>query len=262
MLDALLNLPPWAIFTVSTVPFIVLCLVIVPLVVRKRIDVGAGGLEMLNPLLNFLCYAFTLLLAFVMINVWSEQVAKMETFGNEVLYIEESVIAVKIMDAEALGAYKQHVVEYLDMVELYELEQKPPVGGAPQVNEKFDELLAMVNAEVAKMAERPEEAGEAAIFFDETEAFFNAREERVNHAPLELDGIFVGILLVLGLLTVLCVLLMPATSAPWLKYAQSLSVAVPVGLMLGLILYVASNSFTALPEEHQLARIEAVIKAE
>ena len=84
----------------------------------------------------------------------------------------------------------------------------------------------------------------------------------MNHAPLELDEIFAGLLLVLGLLTVLCVLLMPATSALWLKYAQSLSVAVAVGLMLGLILYVATNSFTALPEERQLARIEAVIKAE
>ena len=56
-------------------------MLIVPLVVRKRIDVGAGGLEMLNPLLNFLCYAFTLLLAFIMINVWSEQVNKMQTFA-------------------------------------------------------------------------------------------------------------------------------------------------------------------------------------
>ena len=237
-------------------------MLIVPLVVRKRIDVGAGGLEMLNPLLNFLCYAFTLLLAFIMINVWSEQVNKMQTFGNEVLFLEESVLTVKLMDAEAVVEYKQHVIEYLDMVEKYELEQIPPVGGAPQANEKFEELEAMVNAEEAKMAERPDAAGEAAVFFAETESFFNAREERVNHAPLELDVIFAGILVVLGLLTVLCVLLMPATSALWLKYAQSLSVAVAVGLMLGLILYVASNSFTALPEERQLARIEAVIKAE
>ena len=237
-------------------------MLIVPLVVRKRIDVGEGGTEMLNTMFSFLCYAFTLLLAFIMINVWSEQVNKMQTFGNEVLFIEESVLAVKLMDAEAGVEYKQHVIEYLDMVEKYELEQIPPVGGAPQANEKFEELEAMVNAEEAKMAERPDAAGEAAVFFDETESFFNAREERVNHAPLELDVIFAGILVVLGLLTVLCVLLMPATSAPWLKYAQSLSVAVPVGLMLGLILYVASNSFTALPEERQLARIEAVIKAE
>lgn len=262
MLNLLLNLPPWAIFTVSTLPFILLCMLIVPLVVRKRIDVGAGGLEMLNPLLNFLCYAFTLLLAFVMINVWSEQVAKMEVFGNEILYIEESVLAVKLMDAEVMADYKESVLEYLELVELYELEQQPPVGGAPQANEKFEELEALVDAEVAKMAEQPDKAGTAGLFISEAAAFFNAREERVNHAPLELDGIFTGILSMLGLLTVLCVLLMPATSAPWLKYAQSLSVAVAVGLMLGLILYVASNSFTALPEEHQLARMVAVIAAE
>ncbi len=115
----------------------------------------------------------------------------------------------------------------------YELEQIPPVGGAPQANEKFEELEAMVDAEDAKMAKRLDAAGVAAVFFAETESFFSAREERVNHAPLELDVIFAGILVVLGLLTVLCVLLMPATSAPWLKYAQSLSVAVASGFDAG-----------------------------
>ena len=234
----------------------------VPLVVRKRIDVGEGGTEMLNTMFSFLSTAFTLLLAFIIVNVWTEQVNKLQIFGNEVLFLEESVLAVKLVDAEAVVEYKQHVTEYLDMVNKYELQQILPMGGAPQANEKFKELEAMVDAEYAKIAKRLDAAGVAAVFFAETESFFSAREERVNHAPLELDVIFTGILLVLGLLTVLCVLLMPATSALWLKYAQSLSVAVAVGLMLGLILYVASNSFTALPEEHQLARIEAVIKAE
>ncbi len=237
-------------------------MLIVPLVVRKRIDVGEGGAEMLNVLFSFLSTAFTLLLAFIIVNVWTEQVNKLQIFGNEVLFLEESVLAVKFVDAEAVVEYKQHVIEYLDMVEKYELQQILPMGGAPQANEKFEELEAMVDAEYAKIAQRLDAAAVAAVFFAETESFFSAREERVNHAPLELDVIFTGILLVLGLLTVLCVLLMPSTSAPWLKYAQSLSVAVPVGLMLGLILYVASNSFTALPEERQLARMEAVIKAQ
>ena len=237
-------------------------MLVVPLVVRKRIDVGEGGTEMLNTMFSFLSTAFTLLLAFIIVNVWTEQVNKLQIFGNEVLFLEESVLTVKLVDAEAVVEYKQHVTEYLDMVNKYELQQILPMGGAPQANEKFKELEAMVDAEYAKIAKRLDAAGVAAVFFAETESFFSAREEHVNHAPLELDVIFTGILLVLGLLTVLCVLLMPATSALWLKYAQSLSVAVAVGLMLGLILYVASNSFTALPEERQLARIEAVIKAE
>ena len=159
-------------------------MLIVPLVVRKRIDVGAGGLEMLNPLLNFLCYAFMLLLAFIMINVWTEQVNKLQIFGNEVLFLEESVLAVKFVDAEAVVEYKQHVIEYLDMVEKYELQQILPMGGAPQANEKFEELEAMVDAEYAKIAKRLDAAGVAAVFFAETESFFSAREERVNHAPL------------------------------------------------------------------------------
>ena len=95
MLDGLLNLPPWAIFTVSTLPFILLCMLFVPLVVRKRIDVGEGGTEMLNTMFSFLSTAFTLLLAFIIVNVWTEQVNKLQIFGNEVLFLEESVLAVK-----------------------------------------------------------------------------------------------------------------------------------------------------------------------
>ena len=63
----------------------------------------------------------------------------------------------------------------------------------------------------------------------------------------------------LALLTILSVALLPATSAAWAKWVQSIGVAAAVGLVMSLVFYIASDSFTREAEEQQVTRVEEAL---
>jgi len=81
----------------------------------------------------------------------------------------------------------------------------------------------------------------------------------VNKSNAELDTTFTFILIFLALLTVLSVALLPSTTLAWAKWTQSLGTATAVGLVMSLVFYIASDSFTKEAEEQQVIRIEEAL---
>lgn len=78
---------------------------------------------------------------------------------------------------------------------------------------------------------------------------------------MELDNTFTVILILLALLTVVSVALLLSTSNPWAKWTQTLGLALAVGLMLSLVFYIASDSFTSKGEEQQIERVRQALGA-
>jgi uncharacterized membrane protein len=62
---------------------------------------------------------------------------------------------------------------------------------------------------------------------------------------------------VLALLTAVAMALLPAPRRR-VKWVQSLGVAVAVGLVISLVFYIASDTYTKEAEDLQIQRIEAV----
>jgi glucan phosphoethanolaminetransferase (alkaline phosphatase superfamily) len=84
----------------------------------------------------------------------------------------------------------------------------------------------------------------------------------VNKASAELESIFTLILVLLALLTVISVALLPSRSSTWVKWAQSIGVALSVGLVLSLVFYVASDRFIRSAEQEQIHRVEEALARE
>ena len=65
---------------------------------------------------------------------------------------------------------------------------------------------------------------------------------------------------VLALLTVLTMALLPAPSRRWIKWVQSLGVAISVGLVMSLVFYIASDDYTRTAEDDQIKRVEMAME--
>jgi hypothetical protein len=66
--------------------------------------------------------------------------------------------------------------------------------------------------------------------------------------------------IVLALLTVLTMALLPAPSRRWIKWVQSLGVAISVGLVMSLVFYIASDDYTRKAEDEQIKRVEQALE--
>ena len=238
---------------------VLLSVPIVLLVAKKKIDTRDDDNTVLAPTIAFIGTAFTLLLAFVIVNIWSDQVAKQDVLFKEMTTIENILIEVKVVDPAFAPKLKEKVLEYMDDVVKYEIDQKPPIGGDKATEETFEQVLVMIDELERELAVDPAKAAEAQSFFEETREWITDREERVNKASGELDPTFTLILIFLALLTVLSVALLPASTALWAKWTQTIGVATAVGLVMGLVFYIASDSFTKGAEEEQVIRIEEAL---
>ena len=65
--------------------------------------------------------------------------------------------------------------------------------------------------------------------------------------------------IILALLTVLTMALLPAPSRRWIKWVQSLGVAISVGLVMSLVFYIASDDYTRKVEDEQIKRVEQAL---
>ena len=86
------------------------------------------------------------------------------------------------------------------------------------------------------------------------------REARVNSASGSLDSMTTLICVVLALLTVLTIALLPEPSRRWIKWVQSLGVAISVGLVMSLVFCIASDHYTRSAEDDQIKRIEMAME--
>ena len=80
-----------------------------------------------------------------------------------------------------------------------------------------------------------------------------------NSASGSLDGMTTLICIVLALLTVLTMALLPTPSRRWIKWMQSVGVAVAVGLVMSLVFYIGSDDFTRKAESEQIKRVEQAL---
>jgi hypothetical protein len=259
MLQSFLTLPSWQIVLICVAIPVVIVIPVVKIILGKRIDTQGDDATVLSPLVGFIGTAFTLLLAFVIVNVWSDQVAKQDVLFAEVTTIENIIIESRIIDPITAPAIKAKILEYMDSMVENEIDVRPPVGGDASTERKFEEVLTLIDEEERKLEADPTKQAEAQSFFEETREWITDREMRVNKTAAELDDTFTGILLMLALLTILSVALLPATSAAWAKWVQSIGVAAAVGLVMSLVFYIASDSFTREAEEQQVTRVEEAL---
>ena len=68
------------------------------------------------------------------------------------------------------------------------------------------------------------------------------------------------ICVILALLTVITMALLPAPSRRWIKWVQSLGVAVSVGIVMSLVFYIASDDYTRKTEDEQIRRVEQTLE--
>jgi hypothetical protein len=259
MIESFLTLSPALIISICVLVPIVFAGIITALILKKKIKSSEDDSTVLSPLVGFTGTAFTLLLAFVIVNVWSDQVAKQDVLFAEMTTIENILIESKVIDPVFAPKLKEKVLEYMDDVVRYEIDQKPPVGGDAKTEATFEEALVLIDKLEKELSSDPTKAAEAQSFFEETREWIQDRELRVNKSNAELDTTFTFILIFLALLTVLSVALLPSTTLAWAKWTQSLGTATAVGLVMSLVFYIASDSFTKEAEEQQVIRIEQAL---
>jgi len=259
MIESFLTLSPALIISICVLVPIVFAGIITALILKKKIKSSEDDSTVLSPLVGFTGTAFTLLLAFVIVNVWSDQVAKQDVLFAEMTTIENILIESKVIDPVFAPKLKEKVLEYMDDVVKYEIDQKPPVGGDAKTEATFEEALVLIDKLEKELSSDPTKAAEAQSFFEETREWIQDRELRVNKSNAELDTTFTFILIFLALLTVLSVALLPSTTLAWAKWTQSLGTATAVGLVMSLVFYIASDSFTKEAEEQQVIRIEQAL---
>jgi len=256
MLTEFLSLHPVAIIAISVLVPMLITVPFVVLVLTKKIKSQDGDEGVLGPFVAFTGTAFTLLLAFVIVNVWTDQIAKQDVLFAEMTTIENTLIEVEIIAPEYSPELREKVLEYMDDVVTYEIDEAPPIGGDPETEATFEEILLIIDGLDRELSASPETAAESASLSEQTREWIADREMRVNKTGAELDDTFTTLLLLLALLTILSVSLLPSTTRAWAKWVQTLGTAATVGLVMGLVFYIASDSFTREAEEEQVLRIE------
>ena len=251
-----------ATFLALPLPLIVLICVLVPVLVVTPIvlrvsnaDVTAesdAGYEGLVALFGFVGTAFALLLAFIIVNVQTEQSAAQATLFSETSTIETMLKEIKAFDPKLTAEVKGLVLDYLELMRVHEIDVRPPTGGDPRAEEAFEKILIRLDK-----LEKDTPGGEAETVLAEAEKFTELRNTRVDLPSGTLDGTTTVVCVVLGLITAMVMALLPAPRR-WVKWVQSFGVAVSVGLVMSLVFHIASDAYTESAEDQQIRRIEQV----
>ena len=260
MLDAFLGFPLWAIVLISIGTPILIVIPIVRAIFNARIQAEGDDTEGLVAVFGFIGTAFTLLLAFIIVNVWSDQVSAQNILFDETTTLESIIVETRAFDPKLAPAIKGLVIEYLEDVRKYEIDQDPPSGGDPRAEKTFEALLEEFNILEKDLENDDTKKAEAQTVLEEVKQLVDDRENRVNSASGSLDAMTTLVCVVLALLTVLLMALLPAPSRRWIKWVQSLGVAIAVGLVMSLVFYIASDAYTKTAEDDQIKRVEMAME--
>jgi hypothetical protein len=259
MLESFLEFPLWLIVLISVAVPVVIVVPIVRAIFASRIEAEGDDTEGLVAVFGFIGTAFTLLLAFIIVNVWSDQVANQDVLFDEMVALKSVVDETRAFDPAMAPAMQVLAIDYLESVRKYEVDQVPPAGGDPRASADFQELLVIFAKVEADLEATPGRSAAAQILLEEVKRMVNDRESRVNRASGSLDGMTTVVCILLALLTVVTMALLPAPSRRWIKWTQSIGVAVTVGLVMSLVFYIASDSFSAEAEDEQIRQVEATL---
>ena len=253
MLASFLTLPFPLIALVCVLVPVVFVVPIVLKVSNSHVTADSdAGYEGLVALFGFVGTAFALLLAFIIVNVQTEQSAAQSTLFSETSTIETMLKEVKAFDPKLTPEIKGLVLDYLELMRTNEIDVRPPTGGDPRAEEAFEKILARLDK-----LEKETPAGEVRAVLDEAEKFTELRDTRVDLPSGTLDGVTTIVCVVLALITATVMALLPAPRR-WVKWVQSMGVAVSVGLVLSLVFYIASDAYPESAEDKQIRRIELV----
>ena len=261
MLEGFLALPIWLIVLICVGVPVVIVIPIVRAVLNSRIQTQFDDTEGIVAVFGFIGTAFTLLLAFIIVNVWSDQVSSQNILFDEISTLESIVVETRSFYPKLLPTVKGLTIEYLENVRKYEIDTTAPAGGDPRADIAFKELLEVVKIEVQDLKSDDETQAEAQIILEEMKQLVHDRENTIsrNSASGSLDGMTTLVCIVLALLTVLAMALLPTPSRRWIKWMQSVGVAVAVGLVMSLVFYIASDDFTRKAESEQIKRVEKAL---
>ena len=254
--------PVLAAFLALPLPLIVLVCVLVPVAIVTPIVLKVSnahvtadtdaGYEGLVALFGFVGTAFALLLAFIIVNVQTEQSSAQATLFNETSTIETMLKEVKAFDPGLTPEIKGLVLGYLELMRSNEIDVHPPIGGDPRAEEAFEKILSRM-----KKLEKDTPGGEAQAVLDEAEKLTEIRDNRVDTPAGSLDETTTVICVVLALITATVMALLPAPRR-WVKWVQTMGVAVAVGLVMSLVFYIASDGYTATAKDQHIKRVEQI----
>lgn len=191
-----------------------------------------------------------LLLAFIIVNVQTEQSSAQSTLFQETSSLESVITETRAFDPALVPEVKRLILDYLESMRTNEIEVTPPIGGDPQAEAAFEKILARFDR-----LDKDTPGGGAQAVLDEVAKLSDLRGTRVDIPAGSLDEVTTIVCVVLGLITATVMALLPAPRR-WVKWMQSLGVAVAVGLVLSLVFYIASDSYTKTAEDQQIARVE------
>jgi len=254
-MDTFLGFPTWLIIGICVLVPVVVCLIIVPLVISGKYKTQAEDDSVIGPSAAFLGTAFTLLLAFVIVNVWSAESAREEALFREFSQVEDIMLEVSVIDPAMEKEFHDSLQTYVNSLIAKEIEVSPPIGGDDETNNAFQDFLKVVDKSQVELSADKTKATEANGLFTEVQQLISERQTRVNSGGAHLDVIFVAIMALLGLMTVILVSLLPATSSKKSKWVQSLSVAITTGLIMSMVFYISSVGYSHRAEQGQIERI-------
>jgi hypothetical protein len=259
MLEQFLSLSPAAILAASILASILIAMPVTLAILRRAIPSSKDDYDVLSPMVGFVGTSFSLLLAFVIVTVWSAQDERQKILFAEITTIEDILIESRTIAPERAPALKTSALKYLDLMRAREIDAKAPSGGDVATEQAFEETLQLIEQLERELAADPARQALAQGFFDETRRWIQAREERVNTPTTQLDSVMAGVLIILALLTIVSVALLPASTTAWTKWAQTMGVAVTVGIAMFLVFYVSSDAYTRDAEDDQIVRVQQAL---
>jgi len=254
-METFLALPTWIIIGLCVLVPVALCVLIVPFVISGKYKTQAEDDSVIGPAAAFLGTAFTLLLAFVIVNVWTAESAREEALFREFSQIEDVMLEVSVIDPSMKEEFHASLQKYVDSLIVKEIDVPAPIGGDPETNIAFREFLELTDRSQVALSQDATKTTEANGLFTEVQELIAERQTRVNSGGAHLDVIFVAIMALLGIITVLLVAVLPVTSSRKSKWLQSLSVAIATGLIMSLIFYISSDDYSHRAEQAQIERI-------
>jgi len=260
-MDMFLGFPTWLIIGICVLVPVGVCFIIVPSVINGKYKTQPEDDSVMGPSAAFLGTAFTLLLAFVIVNVWSAESAREEALFREFSQVEDVMLEVSVIDPGMQEQFRASLQTYVDSLITLEIDVAAPTGGAPETNTAFRDFLKVADKSQVALSSDKTKATEANGLFTEVQQLISERQTRVNSGGAHLDVIFVAIMALLGLMTVILVSLLPVTSSKKSKWIQSLSVAIATGLIMSLVFYISSAAYSHRAEQGQVDRIQEVFKA-
>ena len=259
MLEQFLSLSPAAMMAVSIVLPVLIAAPLVVLILKRAIPTSDGDADVLSPMVGFVGTSFSLLFAFVIITVWSAQTETQGLLFAETTALEDILIESRTFAPDRAAELRTSALAYLDLMREREVDATAPSGGDAATERAFEATLRLLQQAGDALAADPVRQTQAAGFFDETRQWIQAREVRVNTPSTQLDGVMTAVLLFLAMLTVVSVALLPSTATVFAKWAQTLGVAITVGLAMFLVFYISSRAYTRAAEDQQIVRVREAL---